>query len=332
MLNSQLFEITEQIINQPDYSVSYEDACIIAETDPVQNNDIFICIDKIRRHFKKDRVFLCSIINGKSGKCSQDCSFCAQSSFHNTKIDTYPLMSVEEITRKAFLMEKNGATHYSIVTSGLSLDDEEIDRVCRAVEIIKKKNSLVICGSLGILSENKAKKLIASGMTRYHHNLETARSHFDKICTTHTYDEDIETINTAIANGFRVCSGGIFGLGESWEQRVELAFTLRELQVDTIPVNFLNPVAGTRMENMPVMTPMDALKCIALLRIINPEKSITICGGRELTLKDFQSWLFSAGANGLMIGNYLTTSGRNMEMDIEMIQDAGLVRKQDYQK
>lgn len=325
MFNSKLFEITEKLINQTGYAVSYNDACEIAEMDSEHNSDLFICADKIRKHFKKDRVFLCSIINGKSGKCSQDCSFCAQSSFHDTQIETYPLMSVEELTQKAFLMEQSGATHFSIVTSGHSLSDEEISTICEAVKIIKKKTKLTVCGSLGMLSASKAKKLIASGMTRYHHNLETARSHFDKICTTHTYDEDIETINTAVANGFKVCSGGIFGLGESWKQRVELAFTIKKLQVDTIPVNFLNPSKGTRLENMPLMTTMDALKCIALFRIINPEKSITICGGREVTLKDFQSWIFKAGANGLMIGNYLTTSGRNMDMDIEMTKDAGFV-------
>jgi biotin synthase len=161
-------------------------------------------------------------------------------------------------------------------------------------------------------------------MTRYHHNLETARSHFDQICTTHSYDEDIETIHTAADNGFQVCSGGIFGLGESWAQRVELAFTLRDLPVNTLPVNFLNPVTGTRLEHLPLVPALDALLCIAILRLVNPDKNITVCGGREITLMDAQNRLFTAGANGLMIGNYLTTSGRDQAMDIAMIRDAGL--------
>ena len=159
-----------------------------------------------------------------------------------------------------------------------------------------------------MLSRESAEKLIASGMTRYHHNLETARSHFDSVCTTHTYEEDIETVQTARSVGFDVCCGGIFGLGETWEQRVELAFTLKELDIDTIPVNFLNPVSGTKLEKMPLLKAMDALKCIALIRLINPGKSIAICGGREIVLNDFQSWIFKAGADGLMAGNYLTIS------------------------
>ena len=221
-------------------------------------------------------------------------------------------------------MHASGATYYSIVTSGHSLTNEEIEQICKAVRDIKAKTDLVVCGSLGMLSEKSAKKLIESGMTRYHHNLETAESHFDKICTTHKYSEDIDTINLAINHGFNVCSGGIFGLGESWAQRVELAFTLKALDIDTIPINFLNPIAGTKMESMELVSPLDAIKIIALVRIINPEKNITICGGRETTLKDFQPWIFPAGTNGLMIGNYLTTSGRDITMDIDMIEAYGL--------
>jgi biotin synthase len=169
-----------------------------------------------------------------------------------------------------------------------------------------------------------ARQLKESGITTYHHNLETARSHFDKICTTHDYDEDVATVQIAQSAGLKVCSGGILGLGESWEQRVELAFTLKELDVDSIPINFLNAIPGTPMETRPLLSPMEALKCIALFRMINPEKDITICGGRERTLRDYQSWIFLAGANGFMIGDYLTTKGRNTAMDIEMIKDMGL--------
>lgn len=324
MLKNKLFEITEQILAHPNYSISREDAEIIAEPGAFEVTDLVLCANKLRQHFKKDKIFLCSIINAKSGKCSQDCAFCAQSSFHQTTIETYPLLSPETIIDNALEMHTAGATHYSVVTSGHSLTDDEIDQICKAVGIIREKTDMTVCGSLGMLSETSARKLIQSGMTRYHHNLETAESHFDKICTTHSYSEDIDTIQIAKKHGFNVCSGGIFGLGESWNQRVELAFTLKELDIDTVPVNFLNPVAGTKMETMDLLSPMDAIKIIALLRIINPEKNITICGGREITLKDFQSWVFPAGTNGLMIGNYLTTSGRDMAMDIEMINALGL--------
>ncbi len=324
MFKNELIEITDKILNEPGYSISRQDAENIAEQDVYNVTELVMCADKIRKHFKKNSLFLCSIINAKSGKCSQDCAFCAQSSFHQTQIETYPLLSSDTIIEDALDMHRAGATHYSVVTSGHSLTDDEVDEICIAVNIIKKRTDLTLCGSLGMLSEKSAKKLIKSGMTRYHHNLETAESHFENICTTHKYIEDIETINLAKKHGFNVCSGGIFGLGESWKQRVELAFTLKKLDIDTIPINFLNPVAGTKMESMELLSPMDAIKIIALVRIINPEKNITICGGREITLKDFQSWVFPAGTNGLMIGNYLTTSGRDINMDIEMIKAFGL--------
>ena len=185
----------------------------------------------------------------------------------------------------------------------------------------------MLCVSIGMLDEKMAKKLVSSGISNFHHNLETARSYFNQICTTHDYDEDIETIQIAAASGLNVCSGGIMGLGETWEQRVELAFTLKELNVRSIPLNFLNPVKGTKFENRPLMSPLDALKCIALYRFIHPDKDITICGGREPVLKDFQSWVFMAGANGLMIGNYLTTKGRHTGMDLEMMDSWRRLRK-----
>lgn len=322
MTENDLIKITDRIINDG-YLLSYEEAVAITGFNG-NINTLFLCSDRIRQAFSHDNVFLCSILNAKSGKCSQDCAFCAQSSFHKAHIDTYSLMDMDTLTGKAFEMQRTGATHYSIVTSGHSLSESEIDRICKAVEVIRRDTELVVCGSLGMLSEQSAKKLIASGMTRYHHNLETARSHFDSICSTHRYDEDLDTIRTAAANGFKVCSGGIFGLGETWSQRVELAFTIKELEVDTIPVNFLNPVPGTRLESLDRLAPMEALKCIALFRLIHPDKSITVCGGREVVLKDYQSWVYKAGANGLMIGNYLTTSGRDAETDIEMTVAAGL--------
>ncbi|MFA6009953.1 MAG: biotin synthase BioB [Desulfobacteraceae bacterium] len=319
-------QIIRMILDQPGYELTPEQALSLVHPESRDLAGLFHCSETVRREHKSDNVFLCSIINARSGKCSENCAFCAQSSYHDTKIATYPLLSTEAMTDKAILMEQQGASHYSIVTSGHSLGPVDIDTICRAVENIKKKTNLTICGSLGMLSEKSAKLLISSGMTRYHHNLETARSYFPNICTTHSYDEDLETIHTAAANGFNVCSGGIFGLGESWEQRVELCFTLKDLPVDTVPVNFLNPVKGTRLEKMPLLSPMDALACIALVRLSNPDRGVTVCGGREVTLKDFQSWVYLSGADGLMVGNYLTTSGRDAAMDIEMTRDAGLTR------
>ena len=207
-----------------------------------------------------------------------------------------------------------------MVTSGHSLSSKEIDSIGDTAEEINKKTDLSVCASLGQLTEPMASKLKQKGVTTYHHNLETAESYFNQICTTHNYDEDICTLKTAKSAGLKICSGGILGLGESWAQRVELAFTLKKLDVDSIPINFLNPIPGTRMENRPLLPPMEALKSIAIFRFINPDKDIIICGGREKTLGDFQSWVFIAGANGIIVGNYLTTKGRSTEIDMDMIR------------
>jgi biotin synthase len=227
----------------------------------------------------------------------------------------------EEILRSAIELEKGGATRYSMVTSGYMLTDKELDVICNSAVAIHKQTALTVCASLGMLTEATARRLTERGIAVYHHNLETARSFFDNVCTTHDYDEDIKTVKLAKAAGMKVCSGGILGLGETWEQRVELAVTLKELDVDGIPINFLNPIAGTRMENRPLLKPLEALKCIAIFRFVNPGKNILICGGREVTLRDYQSWAMLAGANGLMIGNYLTTQGRHIKMDIDMVKD-----------
>jgi biotin synthase len=229
------------------------------------------------------------------------------------------LLSKDEMVAAAMEMEKINATHFSMVTSGAKLTDSEIETVCKAAAEIKKKTNLSVCASLGMLTQKQAETLKKSGINHYHHNLETAESFFDQICTTHSYEEDIESVKIAADAGMAACSGCLLGLGESWEHRVELAMTLRKLNVSRIPINFLNPIPGTKLEHRQPLAPMEALKCIALFRFINPHTDITICGGREHTLKDYQSWIFMAGANGVMIGNYLTTRGRDMQMDLEMI-------------
>jgi biotin synthase len=293
----------------------------------VSGADLFYmiaCAGKIREKETGDRIFSCAIINAKSGRCSENCAYCAQSSFHNTGIATYSMLGVDEILESAVRMEKQGATRFSMVTSGFMAGGRDLEIICRAAEAIRKDTTLKVCASLGELTLAMAKQLRSAGVSNYHHNLETAESHFDKICTTHEYSDDVETVEIAKQAGFSVCSGGILGLGETWEQRVELAFTLRALDVDTVPINFLNPVRGTPMESRPLVAPVDALKSIALFRFINPTKNITICGGREKILKEFQSWIFTAGANALMGGDYLTTKGRNMQTDMEMINDLGL--------
>jgi len=279
----------------------------------------------LRIQYKQNKVFTCGIINAKSGFCSQDCAFCAQSVFHQTNAQTYPLYNKQKIVEQALVMEDCGATNFSIVTSGLILSSQEMETICNAIIEIKQKTEMTICISPGKITDQMAHQLIQSGVTNYHHNLETSKSFFKNICTTHDYNVDIETIQLAKSNGLRVCCGGIMGLGETWQHRIELAFLLKDLDVDSIPINFLNPIPGTRLEKQPLMSSSNALKCIALFRLINPVKDIVVCGGREITLKNEQSRIFSAGANGLMVGNYLTTPGQKIEKDFQMIQDLGLI-------
>lgn len=280
---------------------------------------------RIRDTFVGTTVHLCSIINAKSGRCAENCAFCAQSAHHSTGVEVYPLVDEDEIVRCAALAEQNGAGCYGIVTSGTRINkDEELDRVCRAVSRIKAETGISPSCSLGIMDETTALRLKNSGMETYHHNLETSRSFFPRICTTHDYEDDVATIRAAKAVGLRVCCGGIFGLGESFAQRIEMALTLRELNVDSVPLNFLNPVAGTRLEAADNLTPLECLTIIAIYRFLLPGKRLSICGGREKNLRELQSWMFLAGANGTMTGNYLTTPGRPPELDRQMLKDLEL--------
>ena len=230
---------------------------------------------------------------------------------------------VSEIIKEAQIAQKQGARCYGIVTSGTGLaEGPELDEILEAIRIIRKTLTVKPSASLGILTEDTAEALAEAGCGTYHHNLETARSFFPNICTTHDYEDDVNTIKVAKRAGMKVCSGGIIGLGESMEQRFEMATTLRDLEVDSVPLNFFNPIPGTPLEHKNDLTPMDCLRTICMFRFILPDRSIRVCGGREKNLRDFQSWIFMAGADGMMVGNYLTVSGRNIQEDMSMISNA----------
>jgi len=281
--------------------------------------------DRVRRRFKGDAIRLCSIVNAKSGLCSEDCSFCSQSRRSKAPIEKYPLLPVEEMVRAAREAKERGAREFSIVASGLTMRRRaELERVGDAVCRIRNEVGLETCVSLGTLSGEQVSYLLSRGLRSVHHNLETSRSHFPSVCTTHGYEEDVRAVREAKAAGAWVCCGGIFGIGESEEDRVELAMTLRELEVDSIPVNFLNPVPGTPVEGRRELTPGACLRIIAMMRLCNPGREIIVCGGREVNLRDLQSLIFAAGATGTMAGNYLTTQGRPAEDDVRMIHDLGL--------
>ena len=287
--------------------------------------DLIASSDRIRNRFKGKSVSLCAIINAKSGGCPEDCAFCSQSIHYKTNIQEYPLIDADKIINSARDALIQGAHKFGIVTSGKGINNfKELHRICESINSLKNRVPIHRCASLGILSKDDLLELKEAGLQEYHHNLETAMSFFSKVCTTHRYDEDVDTIKCAKAVGLRTCCGGIFGMGETVEQRIELAFTLRELEVDSIPLNFLYPIKGTRLEYTPPLIPLEIIKIIAFYRFILPDKDIKIAGGREYNLRDLQSLIFAAGANSVMVGNYLTTRGRSYKEDLQMIKDLGL--------
>ena len=286
---------------------------------------LFIGTDRIRDKFKGEDVKICSIVNAKSGRCVEDCSFCAQSSSFKTDAPETELMSVEEMVAAAKEAEAFGANEFSIVASGTKMDDrQELDKVIEAVRRIKAETKLETCCSLGLMELDDLKELKAAGLDRCHHNLETAASFFNKIVTTHTYEDEVKAVQNAKEAGLQVCVGGIFGMGETFAQRVELAFSIRELGTQSLPINFLKPIDGTGLDHLETIEYYDALKTIALLRLVLPKIDLFVCGGREEVMTDKQEQLFSAGANGILGGNYLTTKGQDPKRDIEMIQSLGL--------
>ncbi|MBN2706819.1 MAG: biotin synthase BioB [Deltaproteobacteria bacterium] len=275
---------------------------------------------RVRKQHCGDHVALCAITNAKSGRCPEDCAFCAQSSSYATGVASFPLIKVEELEARGRVAAAMGVENFSVVTSGTAVADPDeqaaIEKMLRRITEL----GMVPCASLGFLEAETARRYRAAGLRHYHHNLETARSFFPEICTTHEYEQAVATVRTAQEAGLYVCSGGIMGLGESWEQRVELALTLRELGVDSIPLNFLQPVQGTPLEDEPGLTPWQSLLTIAMFRLVCPTCDIRICGGRQRAFGDFQGLIFAAGANGLMVGNYLTTSGRNWSDDRSLLE------------
>lgn len=285
---------------------------------------VFTTATEVREKFFGKKIEMCSIINAKSGNCPEDCSFCAQSVKSKAKIPIYPLVSADVMLKAALDAAKGGSNRFSIVTSGRTLTAKQVDKVCSAVAEIAEISGLKVCASLGILDEKTLRKLRNSGLDRYHHNLETAESHFKKICSTKKYSDKLNTVKNAKKAGLTICSGAIFGMGESLEQRIELLETLKHLGVDCIPINFLNPVPGTKLEKIKRLTPLECLKIIAVARLMMPRTSIRICGGREVNLRDFQSMIFFAGADSFMSGGYLVTPGRDRAADRQMIKDSGL--------
>ncbi|GAB7021878.1 biotin synthase BioB [Salidesulfovibrio brasiliensis] len=279
---------------------------------------------QVRSEFFGDRVELCAIVNARSGRCPENCSFCAQSAHHDTGCDEYPLIDPEAVGRAAREAREGGATRFGVVISGTGLETEEADRFAACVRAVAEAG-LEPDASPGIVSRTLLRDLKKAGLRGYHHNLETAASYFDTVCTTHAYEEDVQAVRDAIKEGLYVCSGGIFGLGEGFEHRVELALTLRDLGVPSVPVNFLTPVPGTALEDRPVMSSGEALRTLALMRFLLPDRQVRVCGGRpSVFAKGSRSLPFKAGITGVMTGDYLTTPGEGPRQDVDRIRRAGL--------
>ena len=289
--------------------------------------ELFSLALELKEKYTGKKVNFCSIVSAKTGICSEDCSFCGQSAvagIKEKKIKVNPLMTVSEMVEAAKAAKNNGANEFSIVTSGTRISDEnELKTIGNAVMSIKNEVGITPCASLGLMEYENLLFLKNCGLEIFHHNIETNSDFFKKICSTHSFEDNIETVKSAKKAGLKVCSGVIIGMGESRLDRIKMAKEINELDVDNIPINFLNPIKGTPLENAEPLTPMECLKTISIFRIVNPKKNILAQGGREHNLRQLQPLALMAGANGFLLGNYLLTSGRNPELDLELINDLG---------
>lgn len=286
-------------------------------------NDLCAGADKIREACIGDRVDLCSIINGMSGRCPEDCKYCAQSAHNHTDCEVYDFLPEEKIMEACKTNEKEGVDRFAIVTAGRALSGEEFDKAIKAYERMNKECDIELCASMGFLSADQLHRLHEAGVTSYHHNIETSRRNFPNICSTHTYDMKIETLKKVKAEGMYACSGGIIGMGESWEDRIDMAVSLAEVGVDSIPINALMPIKGTPLENLESLTEDEILRTIAMFRYINPEADIRLAAGRAL-MKNDGEMAFKSGASATITGNMLTTvAAATIQSDRKMLQDIG---------
>lgn len=317
MINS----LRDRVISE--HAITKTEAVQISALPETEIFDLFAAATRIRQAFRGDSVDLCAIVNAKSGACPEDCSYCAQSSKSKTEIAIYPLINKSTVIEKAKEAKDAGIKRFCIVTSGRKIGKNELQGICSMIKDIRRIG-LLPCSTLGLLNKDELKFLKDSGLERYHHNLETSERFFPEICRSHTYSDKLNTIDAAMSAGISVCSGGIFGIGETWEDRIDMAFKLKELPVDSIPINYLIPARGTPLGEQDMLNPFEALKIVSLYRFILPQKEIRICGGRMQVLGEFNSMVFMAGADSLLTGNYLTTSGRTFSDDQLLIKDYGL--------
>jgi len=284
--------------------------------------DLGDAANEIREYFCGNKFDICSIVNAKSGMCSEDCKYCAQSAYNKTDVQIHDLLEKDEVVKLAKYNSSKGIIRFSIVASGKKISNEELEQICDIITAIKAETSIRICASLGLLNENQFIKLKNAGVTRIHNNLETSRNYFQNICTTHTYDDKIKAINAAKNAGLNVCSGGIFGLGESMEDRIDMAVDIRELDILSIPINVLIPIKGTPLENNKILSNEELCRIVAIYRFILPNSYIRLAGGRGL-LNDKGLKSFQSGSNAAISGDMLTTKGISIDYDMSMIKKLG---------
>ncbi|WP_425060439.1 Biotin synthase [Sporomusa carbonis] len=323
MESRNIVSLGEMILNG--YLITSEEAFSLTNIPEEDIPLLGAYANKIRARFAGNSVDMCGVINARSGMCSEDCKFCAQSLHHDTNCPVFPLISQNEALKSIEQLARDGAKRASIVTSGKGMEnDSDFERIVTLIQYVTEQSKIKICANLGTINYDQALILFQSGVKRYAHNLETSERFYPEICTTHPYQDRINTILAAKKAGLELCSGGIIGLGETWEDRIDLALTLRALDVSSIPINILNPLPGTSLAKQTRLSPLEILKTFAIFRFILPDKVIRPAGGREVNLRDMQGAVMLAGANGLIVGNYLTFGGRDTAKDFTMIYDAGL--------
>jgi biotin synthase len=322
-MNKMIAELAETVL--AGNVLSRPDIDKLAEQSKTDLDDLLYWANEIRKQNFSNKVQVCSIVPGRLGGCDQDCAFCAQSVRYNTHIDKKPkVLNDEEVLAAARKAKEKGVGHFGIVYSGRAVSEKEITRLERLIEQITNEIGIPVCGGFGILGEAQLKRLAKAGMQRYNHNLETSRRHYGDIVTTHSYDDRINTVKASSAAGLGLCTGGLFGIGESEADRIDMALQIRDLNVDMAPLNFLHPIPGTPMGDQTPLAPHEILRIIALYRFILPRTNLKVAGGRVLNLRDMQSWIFYAGCTSIITGDYLTTAGRAVEDDMRMLSDLGL--------
>lgn len=279
---------------------------------------------KLSSKYVKDEIEFCSLINARNGKCSQNCKYCAQSSHYRTHIDSYPLVKIEEVRKAALDAKSHKASCFAIVTSGKTPDESDFDKMLEMIKEINKIEGLNSCASIGILNEEQAKKLAQSGLKRFHHNINTAKSYYPEVCTTHTWQDRLDTCKLVKKYGMELCCGVILGMGESVEQRVEMALELAEIQPNSIPINILMPIPETPFENyLDKIDEENVLRTLAIFKIANPNSILRFCGGRMRLSEENQRKALNTCVEGIMVGNYLTTIGKNPDEDIKTVEELG---------